>query len=89
MGHDADPGVLERDELTLEIGDEVVGRGLAQGFDDMMKVPGYAFAVLDVEPLGRRPSSPPLDAPEVKFRFGRYLERTGGRPVFDAPLRRT
>ncbi len=63
--------------------------GLAQGFDDMMKVPGYAFAVLDVEPLGRRPSSPPLDAPEVKFRFGRYLERTGGRPVFDAPLRRT
>jgi hypothetical protein len=22
-------------------------------------------------------------APEVKLRFGRYLERTGGRPVFD------
>jgi sulfopyruvate decarboxylase subunit beta len=63
--------------------------GLAQGFDDMMKVPGHAFAVLDVEPLGRHLSSPPLDAPEVKFRFGRYLERTGGRPVFDTPLQRT
>jgi hypothetical protein len=25
-------------------------------------------------------------SPEVKFRFGRYLEWTGGRPVFDAPL---
>ena len=22
----------------------------------------------------------------MKFRFGRYLERTGGRPVFDAPV---
>src|SRR6266508_3625174 len=63
--------------------------GLAQGFDDMMKVPGHAFAVLDVEPLGRHLSSPPLDAPEVKSRFGRYLERTGGRPVFDTPLQRT
>jgi len=32
--------------------------------------------------------SPPLDGPELKFRFGRYLERTGGRPVFDTPLPR-
>ena len=31
--------------------------------------------------------SPPLDGPEVKFRFGRYLERTGGRPVFDTQLK--
>lgn len=23
------------------------------------------------------------------FRFGRYLERTGGAPIFDAPLHRT
>jgi hypothetical protein len=52
----------------------------------MIKVPGHAFAVLHVDPLGRHLPSPPLDGPEVKFRFGRYLERTGGRPVFDAPL---
>ena len=61
-------------------------QGLAQGLDDMIKAPGYAFAVLRVDPLGRHLPSPPLDGPEVKFRFGRYLERTGGRPVFDAPL---
>ena len=60
--------------------------GLAQGLDDMIKAPGYAFAVLRVNPLSRHLPSPPLDGPEVKFRFGRYLERTGGRPVFDAPL---
>ena len=61
--------------------------GLAQGLDDMVRVPGHAFAVLDVEPLGRHLPSPPLDGPEVKFRFGRYLERTGGRPVFDTQLK--
>ena len=60
--------------------------GSGQGLDDMIKVPGHAFAVLHVDPLGRHLPSPPLDGPEVKFRFGRYLERTGGRPVFDVPL---
>ena len=61
--------------------------GLAQGLDDMVRVPGHAFAVLEVDPLGRHLPSPPLDGPEVKFRFGRYLERTGGRPVFDTQLK--
>jgi sulfopyruvate decarboxylase subunit beta len=60
--------------------------GLAQGFDEMVSGAGHAFAVLRVEPLGRHAKSPPLDGPEVKFRFGRYLERTGGRQIFDAPL---
>ncbi len=60
--------------------------GLAQGVEEMVRVPGHAFAVLEVEPIGRRVPSPPLDGPEVKFRFGRYLERTGGWPVFDTPL---
>jgi hypothetical protein len=60
--------------------------GLSQGFDDVVRRPGHAFAVLVVEPLGRHAKSPPLDGPEVKFRFGRYLERTGGRAIFDAPI---
>jgi len=60
--------------------------GLSQGLDDMTRVPGHAFAVLHVKPLGRRVASPPLDGPEVKFRFGRYLERTGGPPIFDSPV---
>jgi thiamine pyrophosphate-dependent acetolactate synthase large subunit-like protein len=60
--------------------------GLGQGLDDMIKVPGHAFGVLHVDPLGRHLPSPPLDGPEVKFRFGRYLERTSGAKIFDAPL---
>ncbi len=61
---------------------------LAQGLDEVVRAPGHAFAVLHVAPLGRRVHSPPLDGPEVKFRFGRYLERTGGPPIFDTPLHR-
>ena len=60
--------------------------GLAQGLDDMVRVPGHAFAVLHVDPLGRHLPAPPLDGPELKYRFGRYLERTGGRPIFDTPI---
>jgi sulfopyruvate decarboxylase subunit beta len=62
--------------------------GLAQALDEVLLVPGHVFAVLDVEPLGRMAQSPLLDGPELKFRFGRYLERTGGPPIFDAPLHR-
>jgi sulfopyruvate decarboxylase subunit beta len=62
--------------------------GLAQALDEILLVPGHVFAVLDVEPLGRKAQSPQLDGPELKFRFGRYLERTGGPPIFDAPLHR-
>jgi sulfopyruvate decarboxylase subunit beta len=61
--------------------------GLAQALDEILAVPGYAFSVLHVEPLGRRIHSPPLDGPEVKFRFGRYLERTGGPKIFDVSLK--
>jgi thiamine pyrophosphate-dependent acetolactate synthase large subunit-like protein len=61
--------------------------GLAQALDEILEVPGYVFSVLHVEPLGRRVHSPPLDGPEVKFRFGRYLERTGGPKIFDVPLK--
>ena len=55
--------------------------------DEIIRQPGHTFTVLDVEPLGRRVHSPPLDGPEVKFRFGRYLERRGGPQIFDAPLK--
>ena len=62
--------------------------GFGQALDEILSVAGYVFAVLDVEPLGRRLPSPPIDGPELKFRFGRYLERTVGRPIFDASLPR-
>jgi sulfopyruvate decarboxylase subunit beta len=59
---------------------------LLQNLDDVLCKPGHVFCVLEVEPLGRRVHSPPLDGPEVKFRFGRYLERRGGPQIFDTPL---
>jgi sulfopyruvate decarboxylase subunit beta len=63
--------------------------GLGQALDEILGVPGYVLAVLDVEPLGRQLPSPAIDGPELKFRFGRYLERTLGRPIFDEPLNRS
>jgi sulfopyruvate decarboxylase subunit beta len=59
---------------------------LERQLDEIVKVAGHTFTVLQVEPLGRHAVSPPLDGPEVKFRFGRYLERNGGRPIFDTQL---
>jgi thiamine pyrophosphate-dependent acetolactate synthase large subunit-like protein len=60
--------------------------GLQQQLGEILDVAGHTFTILHVEPLGRHAHSPPLDGPEIKFRFGRYLERNGGRPIFDAPL---
>jgi thiamine pyrophosphate-dependent acetolactate synthase large subunit-like protein len=60
---------------------------LEEQLDAIIKVPGHTFTVLHVEPLGRHAPSPPLDGPEVKFRFGRYLERNGGPPIFDTQLK--
>lgn len=54
--------------------------------DEIIRKPGHTFTVLDIDPLKRRAHSPPMDGPEVKFRFGRYLERTGGPQIFDARI---
>jgi sulfopyruvate decarboxylase subunit beta len=62
-------------------------QALMAGLDDIVKTPGHTFTVLNVEPLGKRVHSPPLDGPEVKFRFGRYLEGRGGPQIFDVPLK--
>ena len=59
---------------------------LERQLGEIIEVSGYTFTVLHVEPLGRHAQSPPLDGPEIKFRFGRYLERNGGRPIFDMTL---
>jgi thiamine pyrophosphate-dependent acetolactate synthase large subunit-like protein len=54
--------------------------------DGIVTKPGHTFSVLEVERLARHAASPPLDGPEVKFRFGRYLERLDGTRIFDAQL---
>jgi thiamine pyrophosphate-dependent acetolactate synthase large subunit-like protein len=57
-------------------------------FDEAAMTPGYTFIHLEVDPTSYRSQSPPMDGPEVKFRFGRHVERATGRAVFDAPLSR-
>ncbi len=55
---------------------------LEGGLDDVLRRNGPAFVVLEVEPLASPAESPPIDGPELKFRFGRYIERTYGVEVF-------
>ncbi len=55
---------------------------LEAGLDDVLRRNGPAFVVLEVEPLASPAQSPPIDGPELKFRFGRYIERTYGVEVF-------
>ena len=59
---------------------------LAAGFEEAARAPGHAFVVLEVEPVAGKHASPPMDGPEVKFRFGRHVERATGRRIFDAAL---
>jgi len=62
-------------------------QGLMANIDEIVRTPGHTFTVLNVEPVGHRVHSPPLDGPEVKFRFGRFLERRGGPQIFDVSLK--
>lgn len=45
---------------------------------------GHKFIVLEVEPAGKKLEEPPFDGPEMKYLFGRYIERLAGLRVFDA-----
>jgi thiamine pyrophosphate-dependent acetolactate synthase large subunit-like protein len=48
-------------------------------------LPGHTFAVLEVEPFSdaeQRLEQPPFDGPELKYRFGRHLERRTGCDIF-------
>jgi len=55
---------------------------LKGGFDAVLE-PGHKFIVLEVEPVGKKLREPPLEGPEMKYLFGRYLERSAGIRVFD------
>ncbi len=60
--------------------------GLKAGFDEAVLQPGHSFTVLEVEPYRYGKGSPPMDGPEVKFNFGRYIERSTGKEVFARPI---
>lgn len=55
---------------------------LVAGLPDV-RAPGHGLWVLEVEPLGRKIEAPPIDGPEMKFRFGRWMERECGVRVFE------
>ncbi len=59
---------------------------LESGLEDVMRCNGESFVVLEVAPAGEILPDPPMDGPECKFRFGRYLERTYGVSIFDNPV---
>ena len=66
----ADLAVLERDLPTLVAGN----------------MAGHTFVVLEVEPLTiaeqKSMQSPPFDGPDLKYRFGRQVERINGCAIF-------
>ena len=55
-------------------------------FEEAVLEDGHTFIHLEVEPMNYRGASPPMDGPEVKFRFGRYIEKVTGKNIFSAPL---
>lgn len=60
---------------------------LDSGFDQAFRGndEGHSFVVLELEPMTPEDAQlegPPMDGPEIKFRFGRHVERTYGRRIF-------
>jgi sulfopyruvate decarboxylase subunit beta len=61
---------------------------LERSFEQVLapNVEGHTFVVLEVEPLAvaeqRAMDSPPFDGPDLKYRFGRQVEKISGRDVF-------
>ena len=60
---------------------------LKRDFDKAVLAPGHTFVVLEVEAVGKKLQEPPMDGPEMKYRFGRYIERVAGVRVFDDSLK--
>jgi thiamine pyrophosphate-dependent acetolactate synthase large subunit-like protein len=54
---------------------------LQSRFDAAFRSDGPSTVVLELEPPSRHHESPPFDGPELKYRFGRALERRFGRKV--------
>lgn len=60
---------------------------LKRDFDSAVLAPGHTFVVLEVEAVGKKLKEPPMDGPEMKYRFGRYVEQTTGIRIFDDSLK--
>ena len=59
---------------------------LAEYFDEAFIEPGYSLVVLeDLTMSAEKLTAKSQDGPEMKFTFGRYIERTTGREIFARP----
>ncbi len=58
---------------------------LKSNFDAVVLERGYTFTVLEVEPFQEKVGGVPVDDVELKFRFGRYIEKTAGIKIFRHP----
>ncbi|MBI2357869.1 MAG: hypothetical protein HYV04_02975 [Deltaproteobacteria bacterium] len=56
---------------------------LKREFDAAVLVPGHKFVVLEVERVGKKLKEPPFEGPEMKYLFGRSIERAAGIKIFD------
>jgi sulfopyruvate decarboxylase subunit beta len=54
---------------------------LEAGFDEAFGSTGPTTVILELEPPARHYESPPFDGPELKYRFGRALEKRFGKSV--------
>ncbi len=52
-------------------------------FEEAVMEPGHTFMVLEVEKVGTDLRTAQMDGPEVKFRFGRHIEKATGKKIFD------
>ena len=65
----SDPGKLDREFPNVVAGN----------------APGHTFVVLEVEPFSdaeQKLEQPPFDGPELKYRFGRHIERRSDCDIF-------
>lgn len=54
---------------------------LDAGFEAAFRGPGPSYVVLEIDRLTQHLDSPPFDGPELKYRFGRALERRFERAI--------
>jgi sulfopyruvate decarboxylase subunit beta len=54
-------------------------------FDEAVMAPGHTFIVLEFGRLGTEVRTASFDGPELKFRFGRSIEKLTGKKIFTAP----
>ena len=81
LGADIDFAAIARAAGIANVHRFTSVQGLREGFDAAFRAPQPTTVVLELEPPDRHYESPPFDGPELKYRFGRALERRFERKV--------